>query len=66
MRLMPRDEKFFDLFTSVAAFTVDAARLQQDLLRADGALQRRGECQRISRIGVKRGVTRNFRQRGFR
>ena len=35
MRLLPRDEKFFDLFSAVAAFTVEAARLQQDLLRAD-------------------------------
>ena len=40
MRLLPRDEKFFDLFTSVATLTVEAARLQQDLLRADQ--QRRG------------------------
>ena len=37
---MPRDEKFFDLFTAVATFTVEAARLQQDLLRADN--NRRG------------------------
>ena len=35
MRLLPRDEKFFDLFTAVATFTVEAARLQQDLLRAE-------------------------------
>jgi predicted phosphate transport protein (TIGR00153 family) len=35
VRLLPRDEKFFDLFTAVATFTVEAARLQQDLLRAD-------------------------------
>ncbi len=35
MRLLPRDEKFFDLFTAVAAFTVEAADLQQQLLRAD-------------------------------
>jgi uncharacterized protein Yka (UPF0111/DUF47 family) len=40
MRLLPRDEKFFDLFTSVAAFSVEAAKLQLDLLRADTA--RRG------------------------
>lgn len=40
MRLLPRDEKFFDLFTAVATFTVEAARLQQDLLRADS--NRRG------------------------
>ena len=35
MRLLPRDEKFFDLFTSVASISVDAAKLQLDLLRAD-------------------------------
>ena len=40
MRLLPRDEKFFDLFTSVAALSVEAAKLQLDLLRADP--QRRG------------------------
>jgi len=36
MRLLPRDEKFFDLFTSVATLSVDAAKLQLELLRADG------------------------------
>jgi predicted phosphate transport protein (TIGR00153 family) len=36
MRLLPRDEKFFDLFNAVAAYTADAAVLQGDLLRADG------------------------------
>jgi uncharacterized protein len=35
MRLLPRDEKFFDLFTSVATFTVEAAKLQQSLLEAE-------------------------------
>jgi hypothetical protein len=25
VRLLPRDEKFFDLFTAVATFTVEAA-----------------------------------------
>ena len=35
MRLLPRDEKFFDLFTSVAALSVEAAKLQLDLLRAE-------------------------------
>jgi predicted phosphate transport protein (TIGR00153 family) len=40
MRLLPRDEKFFDLFTAVATFTVEAARLQQDLLKAE--MNRRG------------------------
>jgi predicted phosphate transport protein (TIGR00153 family) len=40
MRLLPRDEKFFDLFTSVAALSVEAAKLQLDLLRAESV--RRG------------------------
>jgi uncharacterized protein len=35
MRLLPRDEKFFDLFSAVATFTVEAAALQQELLRAE-------------------------------
>ncbi len=35
MRLLPRDEKFFDLFSAVATFTVDAAKLLQDLLRSE-------------------------------
>jgi hypothetical protein len=35
MRLLPRDEKFFDLFSAVAAFTVEAATLLQELLRSD-------------------------------
>jgi predicted phosphate transport protein (TIGR00153 family) len=35
MRLLPRDEKFFDLFSAVAAYTVEAAGLQQELLRAE-------------------------------
>ena len=35
MRLLPRDEKFFDLFTSVATLSVEAAKLQLDLLKAD-------------------------------
>jgi uncharacterized protein len=35
MRLLPRDEKFFDLFTSVASLSVEAAKLQMDLLKAD-------------------------------
>ncbi|CAN5870540.1 DUF47 family protein [soil metagenome] len=37
MRLLPRDEKFFDLFSAVAAFTVEAATLLQELLRAEAA-----------------------------
>src|SRR6185295_9845011 len=40
MRLLPRDEKFFDLFSAVAEFTVAAAGLQQSLLKAEPA--RRG------------------------
>jgi predicted phosphate transport protein (TIGR00153 family) len=36
MRLLPRDEKFFSLFTSVASLSVEAAKLQLDLLKADG------------------------------
>jgi predicted phosphate transport protein (TIGR00153 family) len=35
MRLLPRDEKFFDFFSAVAAFTVEAAALLQELLRSD-------------------------------
>jgi predicted phosphate transport protein (TIGR00153 family) len=35
MRLLPRDEKFFDLFTSVAELVVESAKLQLELLRAD-------------------------------
>jgi len=35
MRLLPRDEKFFDLFSAVAAVTVESATLLQELLRAD-------------------------------
>jgi uncharacterized protein len=40
MRLLPRDEKFFDLFTSVASLSVDAAKLQVELLKADPARRR--------------------------
>ena len=40
MRLLPRDEKFFDLFSAVASFTTEAAGLLQELLRADAS--RRG------------------------
>ena len=40
MRLLPRDEKFFDLFSAVASFTTEAAGLLQELLRTDA--QRRG------------------------
>ncbi len=34
MRLLPRDEKFFDLFSSVAQLNVDAAKLLHDLVIA--------------------------------
>jgi len=40
MRLLPRDEKFFDLFSAVAEFTVAAAALLRELLQAPSA--RRG------------------------
>ncbi len=36
MRLLPRDGKFFDLFTAVAALNVEAAGSMRDLLRAEG------------------------------
>jgi hypothetical protein len=49
MRLLPRDEKFFDLFTSVAAIGVEAAKLQVDLLKAD-ALRRRAIVDAIKRL----------------
>jgi hypothetical protein len=35
MRLLPRDEKFFDMFSAVAGLTVESAALLQELLRAD-------------------------------
>jgi uncharacterized protein Yka (UPF0111/DUF47 family) len=35
VRLLPRDERFFDLFTSVAERSVEAAALLEDLFRAD-------------------------------
>lgn len=35
MRLLPRDARFFDLFTSVASLSVEAAKLQLELLKAD-------------------------------
>jgi uncharacterized protein len=35
MRLLPRDEKFFDMFSAVAAVAVESAALLQELLRAD-------------------------------
>ena len=35
MRLLPRDERFFDLFIAVSQRTVEAAGMLEDLLRAD-------------------------------
>lgn len=35
MRLLPRDERFFDLFTAVAERTVEASGLLKDMLAAD-------------------------------
>jgi predicted phosphate transport protein (TIGR00153 family) len=49
MRLLPRDEKFFDLFTSVATLSVEAAKLQLDLLRSD-ALRRPPIVDAIKRL----------------
>jgi predicted phosphate transport protein (TIGR00153 family) len=49
MRLLPRDEKFFDLFRAVATFTVDAAKLLQELLRSD-AQRRTAIVDQIKRL----------------
>jgi hypothetical protein len=49
MRLLPRDEKFFDLFTAVASVSVEAAKLQVDLLKAD-SLRRRPIVEAIKRL----------------
>ena len=35
MRLLPRDERFFDLFTAVSTCTVEAAGLLEELLKAN-------------------------------
>ena len=35
MRLLPRDQRFFDLFTGVAALNVEAAKHFQELIRTD-------------------------------
>jgi uncharacterized protein Yka (UPF0111/DUF47 family) len=35
MRLLPRDEKFFDLFRTVAQLNVDAAKLLEELIAAE-------------------------------
>jgi predicted phosphate transport protein (TIGR00153 family) len=49
MRLLPRDEKFFDLFSTVANLSVEAAKLQVDLLKAD-TLRRRAIVDAIKRL----------------
>ncbi len=49
MRLLPRDEKFFDLFSTVANVSVEAAKLQVDLLKAD-AVRRRAIVDAIKRL----------------
>jgi predicted phosphate transport protein (TIGR00153 family) len=49
MRLLPRDEKFFDLFTLVATINVEAATLQVDLLKSD-PLRRRAIVEAIKRL----------------
>ena len=49
MRLLPRDEKFFDLFSTVANFSVEAAKLQVDLLKAD-PVRRRAIVDAIKRL----------------
>jgi len=49
MRLLPRDEKFFDLFSAVATYTVEAANLLQELLRSD-AQRRTAIVDQIKRL----------------
>src|SRR5918995_848443 len=49
MRLLPRDEKFFDFFSAVATFTVEAAKLLQELLRAE-AQRRTAIVDQIKRL----------------
>jgi predicted phosphate transport protein (TIGR00153 family) len=49
MRLLPRDEKFFDLFSAVASLGVEAAKLQVDLLKAD-PLRRQAIVDAIKRV----------------
>jgi predicted phosphate transport protein (TIGR00153 family) len=49
MRLLPRDEKFFDLFSTVASVSVEAAKLQVDLLKAD-TVRRRAIVDAIKRL----------------
>jgi len=49
MRLLPRDEKFFDLFSNVASISVEAAKLQMDLLKAE-PMRRRAIVDAIKRL----------------
>jgi predicted phosphate transport protein (TIGR00153 family) len=49
MRLLPRDEKFFDLFSAVAGFAVETAALLQELLRAEAA-RRTAIIEQIKRL----------------
>ncbi|HEU4954223.1 MAG TPA: DUF47 family protein, partial [Gemmatimonadales bacterium] len=49
MRLLPRDEKFFDLFSAVATVTVEASGLLQELLRAE-AQRRTAIVDQIKRL----------------
>ena len=49
MRLLPRDEKFFDLFTSVAQLNVEAAQFLRELIVAEPA-QRRPIVDSIKRL----------------
>lgn len=49
MRLLPRDEKFFDLFTAVAELNVEAARLLHELIAA-GPDHRRPIVDSIKRL----------------
>lgn len=49
MRLLPRDEKFFELFTAVARLNVDAAKLLRELVVAEPA-QRRPIVDSIKRL----------------
>jgi uncharacterized protein len=49
MRLLPRDEKFFDFFSAVASFTMEATNLLRELLRVD-ALRRTAIVDQIKRL----------------
>jgi predicted phosphate transport protein (TIGR00153 family) len=49
MRLLPRDQKFFDLFTSIATLSVEAAKLQVELLKTE-SLRRKAIVDAIKRL----------------